>query len=183
MDNKPKHDNTKRYTPEEIDLVLRCLIDAKSSRFAASIAIANLEAIASNPDDENQPTAQSVLDWINDSKQFRNRCIYDIRRVNYGRMLELILEDKGIARIVNIIEDGEAVNAQKAVEFLHNVTHGKPTQRVEVTGFVTQGELRTALDAEVIKSADGVWENPEDALTDDPDESAEQAASEISPRA
>ena len=163
MDNTESHGTGDRYSKEEIELVLHTLIDC-DNKVAATIT--ELEATALKLDDDEAEIAARIIDWINESKQKpRNRCIYDIRRTHYNRMLEIILEDKGITRLIQIVSGPDDASAQKAIEKLHDITKGKPTQKIELTGFVTQGEIQQAVEAEIIKSPDGQWVNPEDALS------------------
>lgn len=150
-----------RYEPEEIDLVLRTIIDTDT----IAAAIVELERIANSTTDEDAPTARSVIDWINQTEQKpRNRCLYDIRRRHYDRLLEILLVEKAVPRVAKIIRDGDDTNAQKTFDKLHDIVKGKPTQPIEVTGFVTQGEVQKAIEAEAIKSPHGIWVNPETVL-------------------
>ena len=167
MADKP-HDAGHHYTEAEIDLVLQILINNENS---VAVTIIRLEQIAANPDDEEQSVAQAVIDWVNGSKQKpRNRVLYDLRRVHYMRMLEILHEGKGVARMINIIDEGEANNAEKTIEFLHNVTRGKPVQPIQLTGYVKHSTVQQAIEASVAEAPDGEWMNPELSCPDEADE-------------
>jgi hypothetical protein len=140
--------------------------------------LAALEALAANLDDERMEIAKSVTDWIGKSKQKpQYRCIYDVRRWHYTRYLELILEEKGIARLIKIIDGREDASAQKAIDKLHDITKGKPATKVEVSGYVTQGEVQKAVEAQTLQP-DGEWVNPEHALEPERQEVSEKSQEE-----
>jgi len=165
---KKTHGEGCHYTETEINLVLQILIDSENK---VAPTLAKLERIAADPDDEAQPIAKSVIDWVNGSKQRpRNRVIYDLRRVHYNRMLEILHEGKGVARMIKIIDEAEANNAEKTIEFLHNVTRGKPVQEVKVTGFIKHSTVQQAVEASIAETPDGEWVNPELSCPDKSDE-------------
>ena len=158
-----QHDTTHRYTLEEVDLFLNLLIDNDN---VINDALLILEGMALDENCPDYEQAKSLIDWVNTSKQSpRNRVLYDLRRVHYNRYLELLRDGNGLARINKILVKGEDINAQKAFEFLHNVTKGKPATKVEITSHVSHSEVQTAVEKGVEPlSIDGKWVNPEDFL-------------------
>ena len=142
------------------------LIEIGECRDAVTQAITQIEEIATQPDHNDYPQAVSVLDRLNNTSQRpRDRVIYDLRRHNYKRTLSLILERKGIARIVSIIGGDDPGKALDAVKFLHESTKTKPVQKHEVKGTVTHAAVQLALAQGPIQ-ANGEWINPETALED-----------------
>jgi len=165
MDENTTERQGHSYAPEEIDFVLKCLIETDNN---VKEAISLMRKVASNLEHEEQPIAQSFLTWMDGTKQKpKNRLIYDIRRWHYNRYLELILEIEGLKRILTIVKSGEDVNAQKTIEYIANVTKGKPAQKVEVTGFVKHEDVQKAIEGQQTMLPDGQWVNPEEGLEED----------------
>jgi len=150
-----------RYSQDEVDLVLRCLIEGENK---ATLAIEELKRISGDPMHEENITAVSILEWINDNTQKPYRYIYDIRRGNYNRYYELILEEKAIGRLIAIIASGSEESALKAHKQLDERIHGKPTQEVKMTNFVSHAEVQGAVNEKVAKIPAHQWQNPRDRL-------------------